>query len=835
MEAEDCDYDPNGLIQSNDNASNKTFIKLTDGLSLKLLLQDIPEDGDYQLQIFHFNGGITQSFSLKVNDQASEDQELLPSNWAYEAPAQSTIVKIQLKKGLNTLQFTAGTSALLLDHFYVFKNDMSEGPQTYYFSQEGDDNNLGTLASPWKTLEKATQIANTIQSGGRLKAGDQLLFRKGDLFEGNFIVRSTGTKENPIKISSYGEGELPIISGSGNIEGGDYLEAIKYINASHIILSDIWVKNDRKNFDRFNNGHDKSFGILVTANKWGASISQNLVFKRLKVTDVFGQSIPKEFNSLNVTGIRFESDSNTIDKEITIRDVLVEDCFFTYIGKAGVWSIHKGKNTEKDSVNRSINFIIKNNNFYKTGGSGVILSKVHNALVENNTFDHSGFSTVDEPRLVGRGSGMWVFSSRNIVAQYNASYSIRGAGDSYGMHIDFGNKNIIYQYNYSEDSEGGFVEILGDNHNVTYRFCVSVNDSFRDFHGSTLWTSGFVGTTTIDGVKVPRDPIPSDGVYIYNNTVYLNNEFTPSIRMFSKNTYIYNNIFVHEGSGSIGEKLELDMQGDFILSNNLFKGTINESFTNLDKKAIYTDPQFIDKGVSNKEGYQIKPESVAINNGKSFKEPVFSFLGKGIFKDVPASPNQDTFGHWLNIEELPPNVGADNNYNSSNSNIQLVFNGHPEKMKVGKELQLLAVIVPNTIDIDDLVFKVDRPEVGTIDQNGLLKSISEGVIKITVSSEAHQVEATTTVEVISDEVTSLPSQKERLSIYPNPNNGKFKIHQKEARGSELLVFDPMGKKVFSQVLSAEITEIQLPPSLKGVHIVKLITKNKMIIYKMIIQ
>ena len=44
----------------------------------------------------------------------------------------------------------------------------------------------------------------------------------------------------------------------------------------------------------------------------------------------------------------------------------------------------------------------------------------------------------------------------------------------------------MFQYNYSEDSEGGFCEILGDNHNVAYRFNVSVNDGFRDFHGNTI-------------------------------------------------------------------------------------------------------------------------------------------------------------------------------------------------------------------------------------------------------------------------------------------------------------------------------------------------------------
>ncbi|ANQ51455.1 T9SS type A sorting domain-containing protein [Flammeovirga sp. MY04] len=669
IEAEDCQFDVNAEIQHNDNASNGTFIKLNPGLSLTLTLTltlvEIPTEGEYQLQIFHFNGGVEQPFSLKVNDADFEEKKLNPSNWAYQGTANATTFSIDLKEGDNTIQFYLPSgSALLLDYFNVFNVDYERQPTTFYFSNDGDDVNDGSIDAPFKSLAKATQIANALESGGRLQPGDQILFKKGDTFEGYFEVKCMGSKEAPITISSYGEGELPILSGSGNIEGGDYMETIKYVNASHVIMSDIWVKNDRQNYERYTHGRDKSFGILVVANQWGNSISKDLSFLRIKVSDVFGESIPEEFNSYNVTGLRFESESNTDGKEVTIRDVHIEDCYFTNIGKAGVWSIHKGTNTEVDSVNRSINFVIKNNIFYKTGGSGIILSKVHNALVENNLFDHSGHSRSEEPRLVGRGSGMWVFSARNILAQYNSSYSIRGKGDSYGMHIDFNNKNIIYQYNYSEDSEGGFVEVLGNNHNVTYRFCVSVNDSFRDHHGSTLWTSGFVGSKTVDGQKVPNDPIPSDGVYIYNNTVYLNNHFTPSIRMFSKNTYIYNNIFVHEGNGSIGEVLELDMQGDFIVSNNLYFGDIKSRFTSLDKKPYYGHPKFIDKGVSYKEGYQISDDSKAINGGKSFPEPEFPFLGKGIFKDIPLLPNQDTFGNSMDITHLPPNIGADNNYNS---------------------------------------------------------------------------------------------------------------------------------------------------------------------------
>ena len=82
---------------------------------------------------------------------------------------------------------------------------------------------------------------------------------------------------------------------------------------------------------------------------------------------------------------------------------------------------------------------------------------------------------------------------------------------------------MILQYNYSEDSEGGFVEILGDNVNSGYRFNVSVNDGFRDNKGNTIWVSDFAGT---------GNRIPSDSNYIYNNSIYVSRSLTPDIHMY---------------------------------------------------------------------------------------------------------------------------------------------------------------------------------------------------------------------------------------------------------------------------------------------------------------
>ncbi len=74
----------------------------------------------------------------------------------------------------------------------------------YYISQsKGDDQNSGLdIQSPWKSLSPLMKI--------KLQAGDQVLFQCGDRWQGSFRLDvSGGTPDNPIRLSSYGEGAKP--------------------------------------------------------------------------------------------------------------------------------------------------------------------------------------------------------------------------------------------------------------------------------------------------------------------------------------------------------------------------------------------------------------------------------------------------------------------------------------------------------------------------------------------------------------------------------------------------------------------------------------------------
>ena len=229
--------------------------------------------------------------------------------------------------------------------------------------------------------------------------------------------------------------------------------------------------------------------------------------------------------------------------------------------------------------------------FEYTGGSGFVPNKSENILVQNCIFNHTG-SSIDN-RMWNRGSGMWTFDCKNVVAQHNKFMNAHGPMDSYGAHIDYGNENVVFQYNYSYNNEGGFVEVLGDNTNCGYRYNISVNDGYREDpngtpwnkKGKIFWVSNFCG----------QNPIrcPNTGTFIYNNTIFLNDTLNPEIYFWPDvgDVHVYNNLIVVGQNGDIIPTLLDNDPNELYISHNLiYDSSRIDLDSNLENNALYGDP-----------------------------------------------------------------------------------------------------------------------------------------------------------------------------------------------------------------------------------------------------
>lgn len=83
---------------------------------------------------------------------------------------------------------------------------------SYYFSSSsGDDSRSAEQAqhpeTPWKTLDKLNSFFVSI------RAGDSILFKRGDSFTGSIRVTRDGEASRPIVFGAYGTGDKPVING----------------------------------------------------------------------------------------------------------------------------------------------------------------------------------------------------------------------------------------------------------------------------------------------------------------------------------------------------------------------------------------------------------------------------------------------------------------------------------------------------------------------------------------------------------------------------------------------------------------------------------------------
>ena len=646
-----------------------TIDYVTDNKYVKL---HAPENGQARMQFFksvNLTAGVTYTFEIQTKGIFKRFLQLLPSAGGDYLSKTSDFAPTEEQKTqwiTHTLSYTpaVGEENLKLGILHNWSGTLqidnikistAEFEAPYYISSsEGDDNNEGTIVSPWKTLTKISSLG--------LLPGDTVYFKKGDRFNGHFTVNGSGAAEAPIVITSYGNSEKPVITGEVGAEnGGDYQEAIYVENNDNIVFEGLEIHNERTN-TRAGIDDVDAYGLFIYNS--GTEVMRNFVFRNMVFKNVYAvkeMNDPDDFNGLEVAAVRIASTKNTVEgQEKNIRDVLMENCYFTDLQRLGVHIKHAGgaAGIGNDSINRNMNLVFRNNEFHFTGGTCILPTNTYNCLIEDNLFNHPGADT--DSRMPNRGSSVWTWRCRNTIIQRNFCLSARGYLDSHGIHIDHENINIFVQYNYMEDCEGGFVEILGGNVKAVYRFNISVNDGWRN---NPNWKNSN-HTIWINQNASGNQTHYCDSSYIYNNTIIIDSAYSTAIDINAKNTFIYNNIFSAVNGGEIGGKQVVIKNNNtpLFMSNNLYFGNVANTFKNYDADEVNGNPDFDENRDKNWEKFELKKGSPGIETGIPKNGPVFSLAGQGIFKDIPAYAEVDFYGNPIDMIEGTPNIGASNIY-----------------------------------------------------------------------------------------------------------------------------------------------------------------------------
>jgi hypothetical protein len=254
------------------------------------------------------------------------------------------------------------------------------GRKFYYDSVSGNDNNSGIEPDrAWQSLRKINSM--------NYLPGDVISFKRGSTWTGDFFIWASGSKDNPITFTSYGDsGELPVFRNPGS--DTDLTSAIR-INSDWVVVENLEVKEAQLAGIYISEGAD---------NNIVRNIEATLVGEGLSVHGRYNQILGNYIHDLTmVHNTRGGNDD---------------------YGAVGIWLFNSNNEVAYNSL---INCRASSYDYGEDGGAVEFYKDVNNSYIHHNyAYNAEGFMEI------GGGSAI------NNIAAYNL---IVNSGKVMGFHL----------------------------------------------------------------------------------------------------------------------------------------------------------------------------------------------------------------------------------------------------------------------------------------------------------------------------------------------------------------------------------------------------------------
>ena len=412
---------------------------------------------------------------------------------------------------------------------------------TYYVSSNGNDNNLGIIGQPWKTIQKA---ASTIV------AGDTCIVLSGNYAESVYISKS-GNAGAPIV---YQASDNVVLNGSFNINAAYiHVSGFELVSGGIFVNGDYCQVLDNYVHDRTGNVGIGAYGrygtirgnTIVRAVECGIKVNgQNNLIENNDISHSLTQPPDKSYTT-DADGIRFFGTGHTFRRNYIHHIMHSETGGDPHIDGFQTWGpasniifeknlylsvdtslsnqivqISNLNNTEVKNLTFKNNIFVMNDpgwssmTFYYVDGSP---SFIENISIVNNTFVH--------PNGTGAG-GIWLRGVKNATIKNNIFYDYCDRSSNYvNFYADQPSTNIIIGNNCTYNSSGVYPNSGPYPNDLWMTNPDFVNFENMDFHlqstspcidkAETLSTV----TDDYDGNPRPKGSAPDIGAYETSSTV----------------------------------------------------------------------------------------------------------------------------------------------------------------------------------------------------------------------------------------------------------------------------------------------------------------------------
>jgi len=386
-------------------------------------------------------------------------------------------------------------------------NEVETLSTTFFIdSESGDDLNSGlTASSAWRSLERIRQTD--------LFPGDEIRFKRGSDYTGCLIIKHSGTADNPILISDYGDNRMPAPSftnPSFNPQNNDFGNCIR-LKGDYIIVENLYFHHTVAELDI------DAGGFLIMWELGAVYI------------DKMAQHCIVRNNELYDCGVGIKSYGHYAK----IENNYIHDCNRVLKkwnwGPIGIWL---GADFQEVSYNRIINYSAVNQNI--TWGPNSYGGGADGSAIE-----------IDDARN----------SKSNISIHHNYSSNCQGFLEVTWTDVEQNPeyKNFLIHHNVSDDYQQFLALWCGEN------FKIDNNTIIRRKVNENEW--GVFNITQYDSKNIIRNNIivVENGVRIFN---------TGRLERAKPSTIIENNIY-----WAAGGELDIGLEGPgkgFIISDPYF-------------------------------------------------------------------------------------------------------------------------------------------------------------------------------------------------------------------------------------------------------------------------
>jgi parallel beta-helix repeat protein len=436
----------------------------------------------------------------------------------------------------------------------------------YYVVKNGNDNNVGSEADPWLTVQKAAYKA---------VAGDTVYVKSGIYTELVTIVNS-GTSGKYITFKRY-PGNTVILDGTGN---AGWWGIINIVGKSFIKVEGFKIRNNTV-----------GWGVLVRGD--GTSEASYIELTGLNVHSTAGEGIQvmadgNSAHHITISGCTVHDGSSVVGAGIDIytksgtarpHHVTVTGCTTYNLSGAGIGSERADYLVIENNISRNNligidigsgdNNIIRYNTVYDIGDLGICISSNEDSLIYNNTIHD----------ILGDG-----------VALYAYYWSLHGeahARNKYYNNTVYNVKAGIFEADYKQPSGGKGISTLHEYYNNLFYNIgpPSIKTSFW-FHGATY-------------------------IKFYNNTVYMN-AGTNGLTFVNGATYhdVRNNVISISG-GYFPVAEDISSQRGSTVDYNCYHNRTG-SIAGPGTHSVLGDPKFLDPA---KKNFRLKSGSPCIDAG----------------------------------------------------------------------------------------------------------------------------------------------------------------------------------------------------------------------------